>query len=104
MGQQSDTLDNLYEELKHLKMLLEKCAELSALVAGDLTSIPTTPNGCISVRAISQHKFRMDMDGERGDLAKLTREIAALGRKIEKAKEAALYTTTRLNARLRSQE
>ena len=53
MGQQADTMEAIYEELKHLKKLLKKCTELSALVAGDLASIPITAAGCISTSAIT---------------------------------------------------
>jgi outer membrane murein-binding lipoprotein Lpp len=99
MGQQSDTMEALYEETKHLKKLLEKCTELSALVAGDLASIPITAAGCISTSAIEQHWHRMH--GERGDLAKLTGDIAALGGEIDAAKETALYAIEKLDARIK---
>jgi hypothetical protein len=102
MGQQADTMEAIYEETKHLKKLLEKCTELSALVAGDLASIPFTPAGCISTSAIPQHWGRMH--SERGNLAKLTRDIAALGGAIDAAKEMALYKTEKLDARIKSQE
>jgi hypothetical protein len=70
MGQQSETMEALYQETIHLKRLLEKCTELLGLVADDI--------------------------GER-------RDIAALGREIEIAKELALYLTARLDARIRGQ-
>ena len=101
MGQQADTMEAIYEESKHLKKLLGKCIELSALVAGDLASIPITPAGCISTSAIPQHWGRMH--GERGNLAKLARDIAALGGEIDAAREAALYKTAKLDARIKGQ-
>jgi hypothetical protein len=77
MGQQSDVMEALYEEMealyqetKHLKMLLDKHTELLTLVADDLAS---------------------------------TKDIAALSRKIEIAKELALYLTARLDARIKGQ-
>ena len=68
-------MEALYQETKHLKILLEKCTELLALVADD--SIPITRSK--------------------------RRDIAALGREIEIAKELALYLTARLDARIRGQ-
>lgn len=101
MGQQSDAMEAIYQETIHLKRLLEKCTELSALVTGDLASIPTTADGCIRCSAIQQHWDRMH--GEREDTAKLTKDIAALGVEIEIAKKTALRATARLAARIRWQ-
>lgn len=101
MGQQADTMEAIYEESKHLKKLLKKCTELSALVAGDLASIPITAAGCISTSAITQHWGRMH--SERGNLAKLARDIAALGGEIDAAREVALYKTEKLDARIKNQ-
>jgi hypothetical protein len=52
MGQQADAMEAIYQETIHLKRLLKKCTELSALVTGDLASIPITPEGCVSCSAI----------------------------------------------------
>ena len=103
MGQQSDAMEALYEETKHLKMLLEKCTELSALVAEDLASIPILSGGWVSCSAIQRHWDRMN-DPERGDIAELIGDIAALGGEIDSAKERALSSTERLAARIRAQE